>query len=409
MTKTLLVLGAGTQAVEGLRQLAEHGWRIIACDGDANAPGFELCHDKIVASVYHPDECVSAAVRYHETVAPFDGVMCMAVDTPHVVARIAERLKLPGLPVEIADLAVDKIAMKTRFSKHGVPTPKFQAMPSLADLQTFAQGATDGVVVKPIDSRGSKGVSWVRDEVGLAAAFDYAKDWSPTGRVMAEYFLSGPQLSTESIVVDGVAHTFGISDRNYEFLEMYAPRIIENGGDLPSVLPDEQVDDARAVIQGVVDAFGMRNGIIKGDIVIHQGHAQVIEVALRLSGGYFCTYEIPLNTGISTVIPTAKLALGLNVTSDELTPRYLRHVIQRYIFPVPGRIKSISGMESAASIPGVAYTEVWATPGDRVAKPENAGGSAGVIMTCAERRDDALAAMRQAMETIVIDTVPDNG
>ena len=31
-------------------------------------------------------------------------------------------------------------------------------------------------------------------------------------------------------------HTPGFSDRNYEFLETYAPHIIENGGELPSHL-----------------------------------------------------------------------------------------------------------------------------------------------------------------------------
>ncbi len=409
MTKTLLVLGAGVQAVEGLRQLAEQGWYIVGCDGDGEAPGFAHCDDQIIASVYHAEECVPAAVTYHETQKSIDGVMCLAVDTPHIVARIAERLGLPGLPVEIADLAVDKIAMKSRFTAHDVPTPRFEAISSITELEAFADGSPDGVVVKPVDSRGSKGVSWVREHGGLALAFDHARAWSPSSRVMVEEFTNGPQLSTESIIVDGVAHTIGISDRNYEFLETYAPHIVENGGDLPSTLSDAEVDSARNIIQAVAEAFGMLNGIIKGDIVIHDNRAQVIEVALRLSGGYFCTYEIPLNTGASTVIPTAKLALGLPVTATELTPRFQRHVIQRYIFPIPGHVLSISGVLEAASLPGVAYSEIWAKPGDRITRPENAGGSAGVVMTCADTRDEALDAMRQAMETIKVETVPADG
>jgi biotin carboxylase len=409
LTKTLLVLGAGVQAVEGLRQLAEQGWRIIGCDADAEAPGFVHCDDRIIASVYHAEECVPAAERYHKTINSIDGVMCLAVDTPHVVARIAEQLALPGLPVEIADLAVDKVAMKSRLMQHGVPTPRFQAIFSIIELEAFANECPHGVVVKPIDSRGSKGVSWVREREGLASAFNHAREWSPSNRIMVEEFTRGPQLSTESIIADGVAHTIGISDRNYEFLETYAPHIVENGGDLPSTLSDTEVDSARDIIQAVANAFGMKNGIIKGDIVIHENRAQVIEVALRLSGGYFCTYEIPLNTGASTVIPTAKLALGLPVTAEELAPKYQRHVIQRYIFPSPGHVQSVMGVSEAASLAGVAYTEVWSKPGDRISKPENASGSAGVVMTCADTRDEALAAMLRAMETIKVETVPDDG
>ena len=40
---------------------------------------------------------------------------------------------------------------------------------------------------------------------------------------MAERFLDGPQVSTESLVIDGVAHTVGLADRNYEHLERFAP------------------------------------------------------------------------------------------------------------------------------------------------------------------------------------------
>ena len=56
---------------------------------------------------------------------------------------------------------------------------------------------------------------------------------------MVEQYLDGPQVSTESIVIDGRCFTPGFSDRNYEYLERYAPFFIENGGDLPSHLPEE--------------------------------------------------------------------------------------------------------------------------------------------------------------------------
>lgn len=404
MKKTLLVLGAGLQAVEGIEQLRQQNWFIVGCDGDENAPGFSHCDDQIVASVYHAEECVPAVARYHEQVRNIDGVMCLAVDTPHVVARIAERLGLIGLPVEIADLGIDKIAMKRRFNQHNVPTSIFDEIASPSELISFATAHGPTVVVKPVDSRGSKGVSLVHDSTGLEPAYAYARDWSPTGRVMVEAFLPGPQLSTESVVLGGIAHTIGISDRNYELLEKYAPHIIENGGELPSVLPNPDVESAREAIQMVADAFAITDGVIKGDIVINDGVALVIEVALRLSGGYFCSYSIPLNTGISTIIPTAKIALGLPVAESELIPTRQDFVVQRYIFPEPGRVKSVSGLEAAMALPGVAHAEVWVRAGDQIVPPENAGGSAGMVITCAKNRSDAHVAMQCALSTIQIET-----
>jgi hypothetical protein len=51
-------------------------------------------------------------------------------------------------------------------------------------------------------------------------------------------------------------------------------------------------------------------GDIKGDIVVHKGEPYVIELAARLSGGFFCTREIPLNTGVDFIGAAIKIALG---------------------------------------------------------------------------------------------------
>ena len=40
--------------------------------------------------------------------------------------------------------------------------------------------------------------------------------------------------------------------------------------------------------------MGVTDGTVKGDIVVHKGEPYVIELAARLSGGFFCTREIPL-------------------------------------------------------------------------------------------------------------------
>jgi len=404
LSKNLLVLGAGNQAIEGLRQLAAEGWRLVGCDIDRNAPGFVYCADTIIASAYHFDQCLPKIETYHNMVQPIDGVMCLAIDAPHVAARIAHHLMLPGISIATADLSVNKVALKSRFLEQGIPTPAFREIYHHEELQDFAIRYPNGVVVKPADSRGSKGVSWVRRQAGLYKAFFHAQEWSPSRRVIVEDFMPGPQISTESIILDGVAYTVGISDRNYELLEKYAPYIVENGGDLPSLLSDEHIKNAHNVIQSVATALELTNGIIKGDLVFNGRQAFVIEVALRLSGGYFCTYEIPLNTGVSTVLPVARLAMGLRVNPDHLTPKFRKYVIQRYIFPTPGYVTSVAGIEKICSMEHVAHAEVWSKIGDYIQSPKNAGGSAGVVMTCAPTRKEALETMQKALTGIRITT-----
>ena len=118
---------------------------------------------------------------------------------------------------------------------------------------------------------------------------------------MIEKFMKGPQVSTESLVIDGKAFTPGFSDRNYEFLNHFAPHIIENGGQLPSKLRTSTKKLVNNLIQKCSESMGIQNGVLKGDIVITNGKPFIIEIATRLSGGYFCSHEIPLNTGVDFV------------------------------------------------------------------------------------------------------------
>jgi biotin carboxylase len=201
-------------------------------------------------------------------------------------------------------------------------------------------------VIKPVDSRGSRGVQRIAQVEDLAKAYALARSHSPTERVMVEEYLDGPQVSTESIVIEGRCHTPGFSDRNYEYLETYAPFFIENGGDLPSHLPQDIQAKVRDVVARAAEALEVTNGTVKGDIVVHNGEPYVIELAARLSGGFFCTREIPLNTGIDFIGCAIKVALGETVSPEELEPKTSTAVIQRYAFPKPGRVVSVTGAET---------------------------------------------------------------
>jgi len=111
----------------------------------------------------------------------------------------------------------------------------------------------------------------------------------------------------------------------------------------------------------------------KGDIVVHDGEPYVIELAARLSGGFFCTREIPLNTGVDFVGAAIRIALGETVDEAELTPKHFVPVIQRYAFPEPGTVVKVSGAEEAGRIPGITSVIVTAREGDIIPPPATSG------------------------------------
>ena len=221
--KTLLIVSGGVQATHGIKRAKDFGCHVVVSDLNPNAPGFALADDRLIASTYDPAETLAAAERYHRTVRPIDGVITIGCDAPLTVATVAERLRLPGIPVEAARLAQDKLAMKRRFAEAGVPVPWFTALADAHQLAAIIKRRGHDLVVKPVDSRGSRGVQRLKGGMDLEAVWKRAAAQSPTRRVMVEEYLRGPQISTESILIDGEGFTPGFSDRNYEYLERYAP------------------------------------------------------------------------------------------------------------------------------------------------------------------------------------------
>ena len=402
--RTLLIVSGGIEAADAAKRAREMGLHVVVSDIDPNAPGFQFAHDRLIADVYGPEDTAAAAERYHREQRPISGVICVAADAPVTAALVAERLRLPGISVETARLACDKLAMKRRFRAAGVPVPWFAPVSSVSELRALMVERGNNLVIKPADSRGSRGVQRLAKVRDLQAAFELAQHHSPTSRVMVEAYLDGPQVSTESIVTGGRCYTPGFSDRNYELLELHAPFFIENGGDLPSHLPLKTQDRVKDVVSHAAAALGVREATVKGDIVVHNGEPFVIELAARLSGGFFCTREIPLNTGVDFIGCAIRVALGGPILPAELEPKMQVPVIQRYAFPKPGRVIDVRGAARAKGVPGIADVIVTARPGDIIPPAGDKRPSGAMVLATGRNRDEALAAAKAGLSAIEIET-----
>lgn len=405
----LLILGGSRQAAAGIAHLKHLGFEIVVCDRDGEAPGLVHADHWIEASVYHLEECLEAVHAFHARY-PLQGVMCLACDVPHIVARIASALGLPGMPIEVADRAVDKLAMKRKFVADGVRTPSFHEIDTLSSLIALQRTVDSELVIKPADSRGSKGVSRLSLDGGATWAFGFARDNSPTGRVIVEEYLNGPQISTESVVIEGKVVTPAFSDRSYEFLDRYYPFIVENGGDMPSNLPPETLEAVGLLVEQAAASLGVKNGIVKGDIVVHDGQPYAIELAARLSGGYFCTHQIPFSTGVNLVEACARLALGEDLRPDDWKPKFSKFVSTRWKLVNPGIVKAIPNRSVVDAMPGVLAFEHWLEVGEEISAAQNAAASVAMVQaegpTYIEARHRAEAALAVFEPTILSANAP---
>jgi len=406
MRKTLLFISGGTEAVPGIKLAKSMGLRVLVTDGNNKAPGFKYADDFAIISTYDIPKTVSFAIEYNRKIKKIDGVMTLASDVPLTVSSVANALKLPGNTIQSAKLASDKLLMKKKFFRDSIPIPIFAEIEDKDGIERFIGKHGYPVVIKPVDSRGARGVLRLTNGVDLSEALRISQTQSPSNTVIIEKFLDGPQISTESIIYNGSIYTPGLSNRNYEYLETFSPYIIENGGDLPALLTKKQKSEIDEVLFNAAKSLGIERGSLKGDIVCTEEGPKIIEIAARLSGGWFCTDQIPLSTGVDIVAATISLALGGEIAAQDLIPKYNRGVATRYFFAKPGYVKAIRNFSAVEKLPWVHKLGFCVEPGEVIEPVTDHTKRAGFVITTGQTRNEAVERARHVVNTVQIETMP---
>lgn len=398
--RTIWIVSGGAEAVPGIERAKAMGLRVVVSDGSGEAPGLALADHPVIVSTYDADATLAAARDFRQRHGPIDGVLCIAADVPLTVATVAAGLGLPGIPVPAAQLAMDKLAMKRRLVEAGIPVPWFAPVRSVAELQTLLAERGPHLVLKPVDSRGARGVLRLSAGTDPDWAFHHARSVSPSARVMVEAYLPGPQVSTEALLIDGTGHTVGFADRNYEHLERYAPYVIENGGEQPSALEPDVCQAIAGLAIRAGRALGIETGVVKGDMVLTEQGPAVIEIAARLSGGWFSTTQIPLASGVDLIGAAIRVALGERPEAADLAIRQGRPAVAiRYFFPSPGRVRAIEGIEAVRTLPWVHRLGFFVSAGEVLAPVTDHTRRAGYVITTGDSRDEAVARAREIVES----------
>lgn len=403
--RCLFIIGGGIEQVRAYELAHEMGLITVGSDINPNAPALALADYNIMASTRDVQETVKAA-REFDKGHKIHGVMTLANDVPLTVAAVAAELGLPGISMESARRASDKVMMKVKFRADGLPVPDFREVFSPGDISRAVEDWGYPVILKPVDGRGARGVLRVTPSIDRHWAFESAWANSSQKRLMVEKFIDGLQLSTESIVYEGHCYTVAWSQRNYEFLDRFAPYVIENGGVLPAQLSQDQIGEVEEVVGRAAHSMGIKNGPVKGDIVMSKEGPQIIELAARLSGGYLCTDQIPLAHGIDLVRQTIKLSLGEGLDVTELSPGDRVKIGVRYFFPEPGRIVAIRGFDELHRYDWIAKRMLFCKVGEVVEPVTDHAKRAGFVHTVGKTAAEAEQRAVQAVSSVVIDTVP---
>lgn len=389
--KKIMILGASILQLPAILKAKEMGLQVIAVDMDNNAVGFKHADICLEISTIDIPKVVEAAKIYK-----IDAVMTLASDMPmRTVSAVAKELNIVGISEETAINATNKARMREKLLEHGVPIPKFYIVNSYEEYLLAIKNFSNKFIVKPANNSGSRGVILVTNQNEVQYAYEYSNGYSRNGEIVVEECMEGPEVSVETLTVDGVTHVITITDK----LTTGSPNFVEMGHSQPSILSKEVKDKITEVAISAVKAIGIENGPSHTEIMVTDEGPKIVELGARLGGDNITTHLVPLSTGVDMVECCIKIALG---DEPDFSSKFEKGSAIRYFQSSEGIIVNVEGLKEASLLNGVKQISFVKNLGDKINNIKSSTDRIGFVIAQSNTAFDATSICIEALNLIKI-------
>lgn len=398
--KKILLLGGSRYLLPVIKSAHELGLYVITCDYLPDNIAHKYSDEYVNVSIIDKEAVLEIAKKLE-----IDGIMSFATD-PGVVtaAYVAEKLGLPyGGSYESVSILQDKGLFRSFLTEHNFNVPHAKSYKNLEDALRDTDFFTWPVIVKPVDSAGSKGVTRVDEKNELRKAIEYALDFSHCDQFIIEDFIEkkGCSSDTDSFSIDGklVATTFSSQRFDVQSDNPYAPMAYS----WPSTFSREHEDELTSEIQRLLTLLDMQSSIY--NIETREGvdgKAYIMEVSPR-GGGNRLAEMIRYASGVDMIKAAVQAAVGLQIDKVD-QPQYdgcwAEYVLHSR---VDGKFKEI-WIEPDFAANNVIEVDLWVTQGEEIHSFTAANFSIGtVVMKFAsqEELESKLSSMERYIKVMV--------
>ena len=272
--KKLMIMGAGIYQVPLIKTAKRMGIHTIAVSIPGNYPGFALA-DKVYYENTVDDEKILSIAREEG----IDGIVTTGTDVCVItIGRVCDAMGLCGLSYEAAQIAVDKMKMKTRYEEYGVRTARFRKVfLDDPDIPATVAGLNYPLIFKSVDSSGSRGIRRVDTEEEFSSALEYVRENTRKDYFIIEEFVEGEEFGAQAFVYHNKLE-FILPHGDYVF---HGDTGVPIGHFAPYALDQEVVDDAKEQLRKAAEAMGLNNCAINADFILKDNKTYVLELGGR--------------------------------------------------------------------------------------------------------------------------------
>ena len=392
MQKRLMLLGGIRYLLPAIEVAHKYGFYVVTVDYLPNNIAHKFSDEYHNVSILDKEAVLALANNLQ-----IDGILSYAVD-PGVLAAsyVAEKMNLPfSCSYNTALILQDKSLFRKFLTNNGfnVPTAKGYAEieEALNEINIFHWP----VIVKPVDSAGSKGVTRVDDPNNLEAAIVHALDESHNGHFIIEDFLEKEGLSSgsESFFVEGELKYNAFYDQYFD-VDACNP-FTPSAECWPANKPDSILNEVRIQLQKLGTLLGFGTGLFNIEWRVSNGKVYLMEVSPR-AGGNRLAEILNYATDVDVIEAEVLKALGEPLSYIH-EPNYKGH----YCILVLHSDKSgiFKGVEIDKSFKGeVIEKEIRVDIGDQVEPFTGANNAIGTLFLRFQTReamDEALTHQKE--------------
>lgn len=297
-----------------------------------------------------------------------------------LAAALREKWGLAGHGLDVAQMTTDKLLMKERLGEAGVRCAECARADGSIPARILVERLGLPIVVKPRALSGSRGTTVCRDVEAVEEAFG-------PGR-LAERWIEGVEMSLESWIVEGKA----VWTNPTHYLKPGWANVV------PAPISEVNRRELELLNQTVITALGISRGMTHLEVFRTEDGWVVGEIATRPPGGQIMELMGEVYPDFD---PWTEWIVSEVEGSFRAPASAARAAGVWFLHPGEGVVASLSGLEEAASVPGV-VVNVRVSIGDVVSVREGVGQSTGNLRCIAETPELVAERLAQAVEAVEI-------
>ncbi len=314
--RKILLLGGSIQQITAIECAKKHGYYTVLCDYLPDNPGQHYADKFYCVSTTDKDAILKVAKEER-----INGIVAYASDpAAPTAAFVGEKMGLPTNPYRSVEILANKDMFRKFLKNNGFNSPYSQSFSSFTEAKESICKFTLPVMVKPIDSSGSKGVKKVETLEEFEIAYEFAMNYSRVKKVIVEEFISKNHeymIGGDCFVLNSKVEFWGLLNchRNAN-VNPWVPV----GKSYPIIVTDDKVNRVKTAIQRLVDLLDIRFGGFNIEIMFNnRDELFFIEMGPR-NGGNMIPDLLNMITGVDLVAATIGAAMGnfnIDLTYEE--------------------------------------------------------------------------------------------